>query len=44
MNCITDLLDLEDANVIISDFQILGQTKIITLLLIMKKIFLGGPG
>lgn len=31
MNSITDLLDLEDANVIISDIQIQGQTKTITL-------------
>lgn len=31
MNSITDLLDLEDANVIISDIQTQGQTKTITL-------------
>ena len=31
MNRITDLLDLEDANVIISDIQTQGQTKVITL-------------
>lgn len=30
MNRITDLLDLEDANVIISDIQPQGQAKIIT--------------
>lgn len=31
MNSITDLLDLEDTNIIISDIQIQGQTKTITL-------------
>lgn len=31
MNSITDLLDLEDSDVIISDIQIYGQTKTLTL-------------